>query len=116
MGEILGTSKGAAYDIAHENRGLTQKQRDRFYWWVDYQASLPEVVSVYPCPSCGVAHTHDCAEEVLVPRKKEQPSSQASRPKSPRKSYWRPCLPVGLKGALTTRQLADLIMKEISHE
>lgn len=62
---ILGTSRGAAHDIAHGKRAISQRQAMMWTWWRHYQSELPDLILTPPCPSCGQSHNLDEAGRPL---------------------------------------------------
>ena len=61
VGHVLGVSIGAAYEIAHGHRPLSERQALVWAWWVEHEEQMPELRDAIVCPTCGQLHqAADC--------------------------------------------------------
>ena len=73
IGEILGTNKGTAWEIAHGKRNPTQEQIMRWMFWETFGSMQDyHTIPAIPCPTCGDLHqADDChgvqGQVVIVP-------------------------------------------------
>ena len=88
IGDLLGVSGAYARQLAYGEKKLTPAL---IRMWLISTHGIQDMVLVATCPDCGAVHTGRChgREVKVVP---------VGKPRA-RRRYFRPCLPVELRGA-----------------